>query len=175
MGQANSSTVYSSLPNTANDFILSPLDDSDDDEEELFSSTNDQHDEDLFLTSRYLHRSFVPCRLIFCMNTFHDICRPSSDEGWGTTLVQIGLPFLVAGLGMVAAGLVLARGGRGAARRLLQPRQPHRRGADAEAGRGPRLRRGASRPHAQHPRGGGTEARVLAWKLLGKFGRSFMV
>ena len=57
MGQANSSTVYSSLPNTANDFILSPLDDSDDDEEELFSSTNDQHDEDLFLTSRYL----TPC------------------------------------------------------------------------------------------------------------------
>ena len=107
MGQANSSTVYSSLPNTANDFILSPLDDSDDDEEELFSSTNDQHDEDLFLTSRYLHRSLVPCLLIFCMNTFHDICRPSSDEGWGTTLVQIGLPFLVAGLGMVAAGLVL--------------------------------------------------------------------
>jgi len=83
MGQANS-TVYSSLPNTANDFNLSPLDDSDDDEEELFSSTNNQQDEDLFLTSR-----------------------PSSDEGWGTTLVQIGLPFLVAGLGMVAAGLVL--------------------------------------------------------------------
>ena len=54
MGQANS-TVYSSLPNTANDFILSPLDDSDDDEEELFSSTNNQQDEDLFLTSRYLH------------------------------------------------------------------------------------------------------------------------
>ena len=107
MGQANSSTVYSSLPNTANDFILSPLDDSDDDEEELFSSTNDQHEEDLFLTSRCLHRSLVPCLLIFCMNTFHDICRPSSDEGWGTTLVQIGLPFLVAGLGMVAAGLVL--------------------------------------------------------------------
>ena len=109
MGQANSSTVYSSLPNTANDFILSPLDDSDDDEEELFSSTNDQHDEDLFLTSRYLHLIPVPVLslLIFCMNTFHDICRPSSDEGWGTTLVQIGLPFLVAGLGMVAAGLVL--------------------------------------------------------------------
>ena len=60
MGQANS-TVYSSLPNTANDFILSPLDDSDDEEEELFSSTNDQHDEDLFLTSRYLHRSLAPC------------------------------------------------------------------------------------------------------------------
>ena len=109
MGQANSSTVYSSLPNTANDFILSPLDDSDDDEEELFSSTNDQHDEDLFLTSRYLHLVPVPVLslLIFCMNTCHDICRPSSDEGWGTTLVQIGLPFLVAGLGMVAAGLVL--------------------------------------------------------------------
>ena len=35
------------------------------------------------------------------------MCRSSSDEGWGTTLVQIGLPFLVAGLGMVAAGLVL--------------------------------------------------------------------
>ena len=109
MGQANSSTVYSSLPNTANDFILSPLDDSDDDEEELFSSTNDQHDEDLFLTSRYLHLVPVPVLslLIFCIKTFHDICRPSSDEGWGTTLVQIGLPFLVAGLGMVAAGLVL--------------------------------------------------------------------
>ena len=109
MGQANSSTVYSSLPNTANDFILSPLDDSDDDEEELFSSTNDQHDEDLFLTTRYLHLVPVPVLslLIFCIKTFHDICRPSSDEGWGTTLVQIGLPFLVAGLGMVAAGLVL--------------------------------------------------------------------
>ena len=51
MGQSNS-TVYSSLPNTANDFILSPLDDSDDDEEELFSSTNDQMDDELFLTSR---------------------------------------------------------------------------------------------------------------------------
>ena len=35
------------------------------------------------------------------------MCRSSSDEGWGTTLLQIGLPFLVAGLGMVAAGLVL--------------------------------------------------------------------
>ena len=35
------------------------------------------------------------------------ICRSSTDEGWGTTLLQIGLPFLVAGLGMVAAGLVL--------------------------------------------------------------------
>ena len=33
--------------------------------------------------------------------------RSSSDEGWLTTLLQIGLPFLVAGLGMVAAGLVL--------------------------------------------------------------------
>ena len=110
MGQANSSTVYSSLPNTANDFILSPLDDSDDDEEELFSSTNDQHDEDLFLTSRYLHRSLTSCTCTctqYSANIFHDICRPSSDEGWGTTLVQIGLPFLVAGLGMVAAGLVL--------------------------------------------------------------------
>jgi len=83
MGQSNS-TVYSSLPNTANDFILSPLDDSDEDEEELFSSTNNQPDDELFLPSR-----------------------SSSDEGWGTTLVQIGLPFLVAGLGMVAAGLVL--------------------------------------------------------------------
>ena len=51
MGQSNS-TIYSSLPNTANDFILSPLSDSDDDEEELFSSTNDQIDEDLFLTPR---------------------------------------------------------------------------------------------------------------------------
>ena len=51
MGQKNS-TVYSSLPNTANDFILSPLDDSDDDEDELFSSTNDQLDDELFLTSR---------------------------------------------------------------------------------------------------------------------------
>ena len=51
MGQTNS-TVYSSLPNTANDFILSPLDDSDEDEEELFSSTNDQLGDELFLTSR---------------------------------------------------------------------------------------------------------------------------
>ena len=51
MGQSNS-TIYSSLPNTANDFILSPLSDSDDDEEELFSSTNNQIDEDLFLTPR---------------------------------------------------------------------------------------------------------------------------
>ena len=51
MGQTNS-TIYSSLPNTVNDFILSPLDDSDEDEEELFSSTNDQLDDELFLTSR---------------------------------------------------------------------------------------------------------------------------
>ena len=51
MGQSNS-TIYSSLPNTANDFILSPLEDSDEDEEELFSSANDQLDDELFLTSR---------------------------------------------------------------------------------------------------------------------------
>ena len=92
----------------------------------------------------------------------------------------------------VAAEHVLARRGRGAARRLLQPRkvsqvilvcpswcsiddvfhptlQSDRGGADAEAGCGPRLRRGAARPHAQHSRGGGAEARVLGGKLLGKW------
>ena len=54
-----------------------------------------------------MSRTLYLCLLIFGSDIFHDICRPSSDEGWGTTLVQIGLPFLVAGLGMVAAGLVL--------------------------------------------------------------------
>jgi hypothetical protein len=33
--------------------------------------------------------------------------REAEAEGWGTTLLQIGVPFLVAGLGMVAAGLLL--------------------------------------------------------------------
>ena len=69
----------------------------------------------------------------------------------------------------VAAELVLTRRGRGAARRLLQPRQPDRRGADAKAGGSSRLRRGAACPHAEDPRGGGTEARVLAGRPLGKW------
>ena len=50
-----------------------------------------------------------------------------------------------------------------------------RGGADAEAGCGPRLRRGAACPHAQHSRGGGAEARVLGGKLLGKWEEPIMV
>ena len=53
--------------------------------------------------------------------------------------------------------------------------QPDRGGADAEAGCGARLRRGAACPHAQHPRGGGAEARVLGGKLLGKWEEPIMV
>ena len=53
--------------------------------------------------------------------------------------------------------------------------QPDRGGADAEAGCGARLRRGAACPHAQHSRGGGAEARVLGGKLLGKWEEPIMV
>ena len=71
MGQGGS-RAYSMVPEDRGEFLLHPLTDSEEEEEDLFVVTP-----------------------------------APAAEGWATTTLQIGLPFLVAGLGMVAAGLVL--------------------------------------------------------------------
>ena len=71
MGQGGS-RAYSMVPEDRGEFLLHPLTDSEEEEEDLFV-----------------------------------VAPAPAAEGWAATSLQIGLPFLVAGLGMVAAGLVL--------------------------------------------------------------------
>ena len=71
MGQGGS-RAYSMGPEDRGEFLLHPLTDSEEEEEDLFV-----------------------------------VAPAPAAEGWAATSLQIGLPFLVAGLGMVAAGLVL--------------------------------------------------------------------
>ena len=80
MGQAKSkgSSRYSLLTEHEQNFILDRLDESDTSEDELFA-----------------------------INPQHSKTTQASSERWYVTLAQIFFPFLLAGLGMVAAGIVL--------------------------------------------------------------------
>ena len=80
MGQAKSkgSSRYSLLSEHEQNFILDRLDESDTSEDELFA-----------------------------INPQHSKTPQASSERWYVTLAQIFFPFLLAGLGMVAAGIVL--------------------------------------------------------------------
>ena len=80
MGQS-SSRDYALVSNTDQNIVLETMNDDESSEDELFAVNNEK----TVLTQQ----------------------RSGAGERWYVTLIQIFIPFLVAGLGMVAAGLVL--------------------------------------------------------------------